>query len=241
MITTPQNHGYLSFSDLPQTVKESFEKQVTETTKKEEFHRNRSGLFTASEIHKLITPKIQIAQNKTSRDYIFEKAFERVTGQTARMEVFSKNIEHGNAYEKQATESYEALTGNKVEFSGDLQKFLKHKTLPIGAYPDGIVLGHVPLECKCPGNGGEHFKNLACGQNVSKFMDLRFEYYIQVQTQIMLSESEFGEFFTFRPNVEDKFSRYYLRVPRNNDVIRQIEEAVKAAAEQLNEIILAIS
>lgn len=239
-MTTP-NHGYLSFSELPAMVRDSFEKQVTETTKKEEFHRNRSGLFTASEIHKLITPAIKVATNETSRNYIFEKAFERVTGQTAKLEVFAKSLDWGNTYEKQATESYEALTGNKVSFGGDTQKFLKHKTLPIGAYPDGIVLGNVPLECKCPANGGEHFKNLACGQDVDKFSKLRFAYYIQVQTQIMLSESEFGEFFTFRPNVEDKFARYYLRVPRSETVINQIEEAVKLAAEQLEEIIKTIS
>jgi len=238
---TIPNHQYLSFNDLPTNVRESFEKQVTETSKKEEFHRNRSGLFTASEIHKLITPKIQIAQNETSRSYIFEKAFEQVTGQNAKLEISAKSLEWGNTYEQQATESYEALTGNKVTFTGDNQKFLKHKTLPMGAYPDGIVMGNIPLECKCPANGGEHFKNLACGQNVDKFRALRFPYYIQVHTQILLSESGFGEFFTFRPNVDEKYARYYLRVPRNTEVINQIEEAVKAAAEQLDEIIKMIS
>ena len=235
------NHQYLSFNDLPVNVRESFEKQVTETSKKEEFHRNRSGLFTASEIHKLITPKIQIAQNETARNYIFEKAFERVTGQNARLEISAKSLEWGNTYESQAVEAYEALTGNKVSFGGDTQKFLKHKTLPIGAYPDGVVLNGIPLECKCPANGGDHFKNLACGKDVAKFRMLRFAYYIQVQTQILLSDSDFGEFFTFRPNVEEKFSRYYLRVPRNDEVIGQIEEAVKLSAEQLDEIIKTIS
>jgi hypothetical protein len=231
------NNGYLSFNELPATIRESFEKQVSETSKKEEFHRNRSGLFTASEIHKLITHKCEIAKNETSRNYIFEKAFEKVTGQTARLEIGAKSIEWGLAYEKQAVEAYETLTGNQVRFTGDEQTFLKHKTLHIGAYPDGIVLKNIPLECKCPANGGEHFKNLNCGQDVDKFSKLRFAYYIQVQTQIMLSESEFGEFFTFRPNLEEKYSRYYLRVPRSETVINQIEEAVKLASEQLNEII----
>jgi len=238
---TIPNHQYLSFNDLPTTVKESFEKQVSETSKKEEFHRNRCGLFTASEIHKLITPTIKISVSETARNYIFEKAFEKVTKQTAKLEIFAKSLDWGNTYESQAVESYEKLTGNKVSFGGAEQKFLVHKTLPIGAYPDGIVLNGIPLECKCPANGGEHFKNLACGQDVDKFSKLRFAYYIQVQTQIMLSESEFGEFFTFRPNVEEKFSRYYLRIPRNTEVVKQIEEAVKAAAEQLNEIIKTIS
>ncbi len=233
--------NYLSFNELPESVRESFEKKLNDTSKRESFHRNRSGLFTASEIHKLITPKIQIAENDTSRNYIFEKAFEKITGQTAKLEVSAKSLEWGNTYESQAIEAYEKMTGNKVSFGGDEQKFLKHKTLPIGAYPDGIVLNVVPLECKCPSNGGEHLKNLNCGQDVEKFSKLRFAYFIQVQTQIMLSETEFGEFFTFRPNVEDKYSCYYLRVYRNDTVINQITEAVKIAAEQLNEIIQSVS
>lgn len=233
--------AYLSYNELPEIVRGSFEKQLDETSKKEEFHRNRSGLFTASEIHKLMTPSLTVAKNKTSRDYIFEKAYEKLTGQNPKLETFAKAMEWGNTYEPFAIRAYEELTNNVVSFHGEDQKFLKHKKLPIGAYPDGVVLENIPLECKCPANGAEHFKNISCGKDVDKFKKLRFEYYIQVQTQIMLSEVEFGHFFTFRPNIDIRFSTYHLIVPRCQEVITLIEETVKDASEQMDEIMETIT
>lgn len=231
----------LRYEDLPVNVRESFEKAKSENDAKEAFHRNRSGLFTASEIHKLLTPKIQVAQNETSRNYIFEKAFEKATGQTAKPETFAKSLEWGNMYEAEAVSSYIAHTGNEVECTGDNQHFLKHDYLPVGAYPDGrLVIGKNPLECKCPANGGEHFKNLHCGQSLERFKLLRFNYFIQVQVQIWLSGCEFGDFFTYRPNVDERFSRYYLRVPRCEKTITSIKEAIEKASEQLEDILKSI-
>ena len=230
----------INTSDLPMDFRESLNKQSEKEMAREDFHTNRSGNFTASELHKLITPTFKIAQNDTAKNYVFEKAFEKATGQTARQEFRSQNTDWGNQYELQAIEDYKKTTGLEVLHTGDNQKFLKHPYLPVGANPDGMLESGHTLECKCPANGGEQLKNLLCGQDINKFKSMRFNYFIQTQVQIWLAGKDWGDFYTYRPNVPEYMTRYYLRIWRDDFTIKQIEEAVIKASSEIEDILRSV-
>lgn len=208
--------------------------------KQSDFDLNRMGLFTASEIWKLLTGKFEIANNDTSKNYIFEKAFERATAIRAAQGFKADATEWGNDNECIAVEAYTNLTSNVVHHFGDNQKFFKHPIYDVGAYPDGKIVPNGVLEAKCPFNGGQHMQNLACGQDIEKFKKLRFKYYAQMQVQIWVTDSEFAHFFSFRPDVERIPKSYLLEIPRDEPFLKKLEQIIIVAQSERDEILRGI-
>lgn len=216
------------------------EKRMQKEQSQSDFDLSRMGMFTASEIWKLLTTKFEIANNDTSKNYIFEKAFERATGVRASQGFKADATDWGNDNEGSAVQAYMDLTGNIVHHWGDNQKFFKHEFYDVGAFPDGRILPNGVLEAKCPFNGGQHLQNLACGQDVEKFKKLRFKYYAQMQVQIWVTNSDFAHFFSFRPDVKNIKKEYLLEIPRDTHFLMKLEEIIITATIERDNILQSI-
>jgi hypothetical protein len=221
---------------FPDAVK-NHEKRAQKEQSQSDFDLSRMGMFTASEIWKLLTTKFEIAQNDTSRNYIYEKAFERATGIRAAQGFKADATDWGNDNEGSAVQSYMDLTGNIVHHWGDNQKFFKHARYDVGAFPDGRILPNAVLEAKCPFNGGQHMQNLACGQSITDFKKLRFKYYAQMQVQIWVTESDYAHFFSFRPDAQNIPKSYLLEIPRDESFLVKLEEIIIVAQSERDRII----
>lgn len=136
----------------------------------------RRGLFTASEIHKLITPGGKLAQNETRDKYVMEVAFEKVTG--FRRPISSKQMEHGTLHEWEAFELFSRLFPDFCRRNDELLVLDN-----IGATPDGFVTdidGNLlaTIDIKCPYSAWLSQKEMAMEGRI--FHD----YYWQAQCQM---------------------------------------------------------
>lgn len=147
-----------------------------------EWHQERLGKFTASEIHKLMGIK---GLGETGKTYAFEKAVEELYGEVEDNFV-SYDMERGTELEPLAFAKFKELKSleflevkNCWFFSGDFH----------GASPDGLVSDDATLEIKCP-KATTFFKLVADGEVDKK-------YFYQMQHQMMLTGREKSYFFNY--------------------------------------------
>ncbi len=231
--------GLSSLQPVPDT------KAVDEAREREEF-KKRIGLFTASELHKLLTSKGGIANNATSRGYISEKAWERVTGCQVDKGGNFRETEWGNEWEPHAVRAFIKSTGKKVLKHGADQQFQKAKDFPFGGMLDGLIGRDETLEVKCPFNGGIHLQNIRYGSNIEWFIENRFDYYVQVQGGLWASGRKQCWFVSYDPGVSreriaeyrttfERFKKnlFYKVIPRNEQFIDLLKKAVTVAEIEL--------
>ena len=214
--------------------------------------KKRGGLFTASELHKLLTSKAQRADNDTARRYICEKAYERITGFAIVSGGTFLQTEWGKEHEVDAIKAFEAATKLKVDLVGDDQKFQKAKDYPFGATLDGVIGYDTITEAKCPYNGGIHMQNLQYASDPEWFKRNRFDYYVQIQGGLWASDRSKGYFISYDPGCSrdrDKFERIYFEsfpehmklfhteIPRDEQFIDGLKAVVTEAEKDLQAII----
>jgi len=195
----------------------------------------RRGLFTASEIHKLITPGGKLAQNDTRDKYVMDVAFEKVTG--FRRPISSKQMEHGNLHEWEAFELFSRLFPDFCRRNDELLVVDQ-----IGATPDGFVTDIdanllATIDIKCPYSTWLTQKEMAMEARV--FHD----YYWQAQCQMYcagVNRHYLVRYFTPGDILDDdtpecdlpeELRIFWQVVLRNDDDIALMLEAVKIAVE----------
>ena len=216
----------------------------------------RAGIFTASQLYKIITPALKKPDNATFRQYIAEKAWERITGVQAENASGARATEWGHEHESQALFEFTIQTGIAPDRTGITQEFFKKEGYPFGATPDGIVsddLGnrtHV-CEVKCPFNGGIHLQNVNYASDVEWFKANRFEYYAQVQGAMWAAEVEKAYFISYDPGTSrerdetyrikfqgfDDYKLFWTEISRDENFIEGVKEAIKRAEEDLLKLI----
>jgi exodeoxyribonuclease (lambda-induced) len=147
-----------------------------------EWHNERLGLFTASEIHKLMGIKGLGEMGKT---YAFEKAVETLFGKVEDNFV-SYDMERGIELEPLAFAKFKELKSLEfleVEECGFFKKDF------YGASPDGLVSDNAVLEIKCP-KAGTFFK-LVVDNEIDK------KYFYQMQHQMMCTGKDKAYFFNY--------------------------------------------
>lgn len=122
---------------------------------------------------------------------------------TGRRERFKGNhmTQWGNDHEFEAICKLEELTGSYITPS---TQFLVHKTLPIGATPDGFI-GKIPVEVKCPWT-----------QKIYETIPER--YWFQMQIQMSVVEQDLCHFMIWTPtefktelvNYDPDFIKWYI-------------------------------
>ena len=104
----------------------------------------RCGLLTASVIGRLITPKMQVADNETSRGVIETLVAERITGRVEYVHP-SFDMQRGTMDEPYARDLYREQYAPVTEIGFAVRTINGHR---LGASPDGLVEHFGGLEIK---------------------------------------------------------------------------------------------
>jgi hypothetical protein len=195
----------------------------------------RTGRFTASEIHKLL--KSGKAKDSifgdTAMGYIHEVAAEILSGMEK--EVTSKAMEWGVFYEPAAIEAYRKSTGTNVTYYGTENPLFFEYGEFAGGSPDGVTDTHL-LEVKCPFYTVHHVENLLLTSET--FQSKRPEYYAQVQFNMFLTKKDRAHFISFDPRMASEEQQLFmLEIPYNAEFVETILQRIELAEQELKEIL----
>lgn len=216
-----------------------------------EWFESRFGCFTASEFYKLMvsgkrkmTPEelaieqfnkgkrttIETTFGETAKTYIFTKIAEILTNGLSQQFGFtgSKETEWGEILESTARDYFTEVTGEKVTECD----FLKISDR-FGGSPDGLTDDAI-IEIKCPYNCTNHIQNLMI-KDVDEFIDVHYEYYIQMQVNMIAAKKEKGYFISFDNRLCNKaFWIKIIEVPIDLNVKRDILFRYSEAMKVIN-------
>lgn len=193
------------------------EKQITD----------RLGMFTCSEIHKLMGAR---GFGKTGETYIIEKASEVLTGQPAKQEFSSMATDWGNEHEDEAKKYFEAATGLKITDGETMTNGI------IAGTPDGIIENEFLFEIKCPYNSGNHLKNLLISSS-DELLKVRPEYFWQMYAYFWLTGLTKGKFCSYDPRFKEEKRMFILNIEMNGGYMDTLKKRVEEAHLMLNEFL----
>jgi hypothetical protein len=184
----------------------------------EEWHRLRLGIPTASEFHKIITPK-KLELSSQAPAYMNRLLAEWIYGN--QVDTFETPwMEYGNQMELEAVKAYEFEREITTQACG----FISSDSGLYGASPDRLITEHRGiLEIKCK-SASVHVGHMIC-------RDLYIEHMIQVQGQLWIAEAEWADIMCYSPH----FPSVITRVKRDDYIIKAISEAVSRFVEILLE------
>ena len=188
----------------------------------DEWHEQRKGKFTASEIYKLMGIK---ALGETGKGYAFDKAVEELYGETEETFV-SYDMQRGIELEPLAFAKFHELKDHE---------FLQVETCGFfnfgedaGASPDGLVGEDAILEIKCP-KPSTFFKLVATNE-------IKDQYLYQMQLQMMATNRNKAYFFNYC--IIDGIEYWHEIIVTKDDVIcDKMEARIKEASELKQEYI----
>lgn len=215
-----------------------------------EWDQVRLGRFTASEMHRLMSPskrdmtpeelkarpksgpgsssKLISDYSKLSEaalTYVNEKVAEVLTG-NQKTQGYAFPLVYGTDTEPLAVEYFEKQTGLICEPCGFFT-YTEHA----GGSPDRLVSnGHI-LEVKCPFDSVQQVKYLMLTDHFDVRRD-HFDYWCQCQTNMMVTDTKVCHFVTYDPRMKsDKHKMQHIEIPADaefQDLVRaQITMAVK--------------
>jgi putative phage-type endonuclease len=183
----------------------------------EEWYKLRTGVVTASAAHKFLV-------NSTRAGYFHHILAEYLTGVSAPIPV-NDAMQWGIDYEDEAREWYEKETGRDVEEVGFV---FKDNTRRAGCSPDGLVGEHGLIEIKCP-TSKVHIQQMLLGP--------KLEYKRQMQFQMWVTGRAWCDFVTYDPRFPDKVKGHIKRMPRDEKMIRAIEESVYDIIQRMDKFV----
>lgn len=187
----------------------------------DEWFKARLGKVTASRIADVIG-KTKSGYGAARKNYMAQLLCERLTG--TREEVYiNAAMQRGTDLEAKARATYMLLTGELVEEVG----FVKHPIISMaGASPDGLINDDGLIEIKCP-NTATHLEFLRTKKPKS-------EYILQMQWQMACTGRSWCDFVSYDDRLPEKFAFYSIRLKRDDDLIKEIEDEVQKFLDELN-------
>lgn len=183
----------------------------------------RSGKVTASRISDLMTKTRSGGYGAGRKNYMAELIVERITGKPAEHFISAPMI-WGTETEPQARHAYEFYNAIEVVEVG----FVDHSTISeCGASPDGLIGADGLIEIKCP-NTATHIETL-----LSEKIDAK--YIKQMQFQMACTEMEWCDFVSFDPRMPENLRMFVKRVPRDKDMITEIEVEIRKFKIEMEE------
>ena len=200
----------------------------------EEWYQVRSGKFTPSELHRLMTePKTKSEIiSEGAKTYIKEKIAETLTVDISNDKMFKGNdaTEWGSSYENEAIEVFSDYNNVQILPSG----FIEYDE-NFGGTPDGICEdGSFGIEVKCPYNIAIHLDNLLLDSE--SFKKYRKEYYWQIQGYSLITGIEDWYFVSYDPRQVD-YKLKVLPIKRNEEDIKLIKQKLQLATEYKQQLI----
>ena len=195
----------------------------------DEWFAARLGVITASRLGDIMK-KTKYGESTYKTRLRFQLAIERVSGKSASDTVMNKAMYDGVEREPDARTLFEAVTGKEVALCGSFD----HPTIVnTSASPDGLLRGeNAVLEIKCPTHA-THAKNL-----MSETMPKNYIY--QVQWQIACTESDYAYFASYHPDFPKELRLKWVRVEKDDSVIKSLEEAVRQFDIEIEDLIIKI-
>jgi exodeoxyribonuclease (lambda-induced) len=187
-----------------------------------EWHEQRRGKFTASEIVKLLGVK---GLGETGKSYAFDKAIEQLFGEMEESFI-SYDMQRGIDLEPLAFAKFKEI--KELEFIEVSNCGFFEYENEAGASPDGLVGNDAILEIKCP-RSTTFFKLVATNEIDSK-------YYAQMQLQMMATNRNKAHFFNYLVH-EGMEYWHEIIIERDEVLCAKIEERIKEALEIKNEYI----
>jgi hypothetical protein len=177
----------------------------------------RLGIPTASNFHKIVTPK-KCELSKGATDYALRLIAERLLNATSESSIQNPWIERGKDLEPMAVQQY--------EFTHDVQTvpvgFITTDDGMIGCSPDRLVASDfkVALEIKCP-SPHVHLGYLLNGTDD--------DYKPQVQGQILVAELDRAELYSFHERMPPALIQNF----RDADYLTKLDAALKLFNENM--------
>ena len=181
----------------------------------------RLGKVTASRVADVIA-KTKTGYGAGRANYMADLVVERLTGQKA-SSFTNAAMEWGTEQEPNAKAAYAAKTGILVEDVG----FIDHPTVAMsGASPDGFAEEGL-VEIKCP-NTATHLEYIFDGKPPQKYVT-------QMQWQMACAGKPWCDFASFDPRLPERLQLLVVRVPRDDDYIKMLEQEVTIFLQELDD------
>lgn len=174
----------------------------------------RLGIPTASEFHRIITPKT-MKLSAGSQTYLCELIAERFMG-AALDSVVTDWIARGTALEADAIAYYELCRETETAPAG----FALRDDRRVGCSPDRFVGEDGGLEIKCP----------APATHVGYLLESPHKYAPQIQGALWITGREWWDFLSFHPEMPPVLTRTY----RDEEFIGKLAVAVDDFLERLD-------
>lgn len=183
-----------------------------------DWHQQRLGKFTSSKIGRLMGESSHKGVfTKGAISYIQEVAHEAITGQPYNEEVFTKDIEWGNAHEIEAIQYFLEKTGMSVlrdEDSWNTHRFIVHDEV-FGSTPDALIpvrptklfndegtaIDIRTLEVKSP---RKRFPKFYACITPGDLLKAESEYYYQKVSQMEFAGAAIGYWAAYHPDYPNK-------------------------------------
>ena len=210
---------------------------------KEDWAKFRRGLFTASEVHRLLAePKLKADKeagnlSEGAKTYVRERVAILLAPEEPQH--YNANMERGNEAEPQAVIAYADKIGMSINADGFIYTsvngfvFFTDEEYNAGGTPD-IILKDKPYtiigEIKCP-LSKTHLEYMMI-TNAEELKAAVPQYYAQMQMNMWLCDATNGVFISF----DDRYynETHYLHtveVPRDDEYIEQIKRKLLKAKE----------
>jgi putative phage-type endonuclease len=181
----------------------------------------RLGKVTASRVADVVA-KTKTRYSASRENYMADLIVERLTGQKA-SSFSNAAMEWGTEQEPNARAAYSARTGELVEEVG----FIDHPAIPMsGASPDGLV-GEGCVEYKAP-NTATHLEYLLAGKPPERYVT-------QMQWQMACAGRPWCDFVSYDPRLPERLQLLVVRVPRDDDYIKMLEQEVTIFLQELDD------
>jgi putative phage-type endonuclease len=181
----------------------------------------RLGKVTASRVADVIA-KTKTGYGAGRANYMADLVVERLTGQKA-SSFSNAAMEWGTEQEPYARAAYSAKTGILVEEVG----FIDHPTVAMsGASPDGFAEDGL-IEIKC-GNTATHLEYIFDGKPPQKYVT-------QMQWQMACAGKPWCDFVSYDPRLPERLQLLVVRVPRDDDYIKMLEQEVTIFLQELDD------
>lgn len=190
----------------------------------DEWFEERRGVPTSSRFGDVMAAKTTAAY----LSYRADLAWERVTGKV-RESYQSKDMERGTQLEPLARLEYTLSTRNVV----DEAEFIKHPLLAVGASPDGLINDDGLLEVKIP-RWHNHLYTLQTGK-------VPPQYKWQVVGQQACTGRQWTDFVSYSDEIEGAASLAIVRVERDEDDIKKLEDRLATFLDEVDELVTFIT
>ena len=228
------------FEDIIQKANAAIEAATPEHVQREQeqeqktkaWFEARLGFFNASDLPKLMTKgrgKDEV-WGATARGVIDKVIVERsMTPEGREMYVAELMAEEfrqtrwGNKHESAARQLLSEAIGEEIEEVGSEI----HSEIPyFRGSADGVTTSGIPVEIKCPYDPLKHQANLNL---VKSGIDLKHEYYAQIQAHMMIHGADKCYFASYDPRRGEPDNLAVIEVERDEVFIAAIKERLEAA------------